>query len=75
MIAAAARSCTRCVSCISMSVSPAAGERPRVLSGKCSGNAAGLLLHVRAGRLVRVGVGDHVGKCAAPPGRSTLWPP
>ena len=45
---------------------PGGGERVLEL-GACerAGDAAGPLLHVRARRLVHVGIGDHVGHCEA----------
>ena len=67
MIAEVACSWTRWVSRISMSLEPGVGERLLELgAGERAGDAAGPLLHVRAGGLVHVGVGDHVGDGEAP---------
>ena len=66
-IAAVACSWTRCVSRISMSVSPAAVSASRDSSlGERAGDAAGVGGHVRPRGLVHVRRGDDVGDGEAP---------
>ena len=60
-IAEAACSWTRCVSRISTSARPASAAPLELAAGQRAGDAAGPLLHVGAGGVVHVLVGDHVG--------------